>query len=44
MAAAAVKEVDVGDGWIETNDNLKEDGADDVYDLDDDAHVVPDKA
>lgn len=35
--------MDVGDGWIETNDNLKAADADDVFDMDDDAHVVPDK-
>jgi ubiquitin-like-conjugating enzyme ATG3 len=44
VAAAAVKEIEVGDGWVETNDNMKAADADEVFDLDDDAHVVEDKA
>lgn len=44
QAAQGVVEKDIGDGWVETNDNLKAADADDVFDMDDEAHVVPDKA
>lgn len=34
-AAKAVQEVEVGDGWVETNDNLKKEVAEEeVFDLD----------
>lgn len=42
-AAAGVQEVEIGDGWVETNDNMKASDADDVFDLDDEAHVVAEK-
>jgi hypothetical protein len=44
QAASSVMEVDVGDGWVETQDEQKELDADEVLDLDDEvqAHVVPD--
>ena len=42
IAAQGVKEVEVGDGWVETNDNLKEQNPDEMFDLDE-AHVVADK-
>jgi ubiquitin-like-conjugating enzyme ATG3 len=42
-AAQGVKEIEVGDGWVETNDNLKDENQE-VFDLDDEAHVVPEKA
>ena len=43
-AAQGVKEVDIGDGWVETNEEKKELEADEVLDLDDEnqANVVPD--
>ena len=44
VAAQGVVEKDIGDGWVETNDNLKAADADDVFDMDDEVHVVPDKA
>ena len=42
IAAQGVKEVEVGDGWVETNDNLKEQNPDEMFDLDE-AHVVAEK-
>lgn len=41
-AAKNVKEVDVGDGWVETNDNMKVE-EEECFDLDDAAHVVEEK-
>ena len=43
-AASGIKEVDVGDGWVETNDANKNENADDVFDMDaeEKLQVVPD--
>ena len=42
-AAQGVKEVDLADGWVETNEEKKELEEDEVYDLDDEdkVNVVP---
>lgn len=44
-AAKAVQEKDVGDGWVETQDNLKKDeAADEVFDLDEEEAAQANKA
>lgn len=38
-SASGIQEVDIGDGWVETNDQGA-DKAEEVFDLDMNAHVV----